>query len=123
VLVDVGAVDDFTDATVKVLFLDGREIGLVRWRNEFYALRNVCPHQSGPVCIGLLRPKLSAVGIDGLRVEEDSPVLSCPWHGWEFEVKTGFSVAGHPYRVGTYPVRVDSGRVKVEVGSTRWKGR
>jgi nitrite reductase (NADH) small subunit len=118
--VDVGALGDFPEASVKIVLVNRREIGLVHWHGQLYALRNLCPHQLGPLCRGLLRPRLmSAGGAEGLRVDEDMPVLACPWHGWEFEVKTGMSLAGHPYRVGTYPVKVEDGRVKIRLGADR----
>jgi nitrite reductase (NADH) small subunit len=119
---DVGSVSEFPEASATVLTIEGREIGLIRWRDVFYALRNICPHQAGPVCAGPLRAKLSAgPRLGNLEVDGDHPVLSCPWHGWEFDVRTGLSVTGHPYRVGTYAVQVKDGRVVVEVGGTKRK--
>jgi nitrite reductase/ring-hydroxylating ferredoxin subunit len=120
VLYDVGAVDDFSDARAKLVSIEGREIGLIRWHDEFFAVRNICPHQAGPVSAGAVRPKLSSVSSLGrLEVDEDCPVLSCPWHGWEFELRSGRSVSGHPYRVGTYPVHLKHGRVLIEVAAFR----
>jgi nitrite reductase/ring-hydroxylating ferredoxin subunit len=120
VLYDVGAVDDFPDARPKLISVEGREIGLIRWHDEFFAVRNICPHQAGPVAAGAVRPKLSSVSASGrLEVDQDCPVLSCPWHGWEFELRSGRSITGHPYRVGTYPVHLKLGRVLIELGAAR----
>ncbi len=51
---------------------DGREIGLFNAEGTIYALENVCPHMGGPLCEG--------------DIEEG--LLTCPWHGWQFDIKT-----------------------------------
>lgn len=109
---DVGSLGDFPEAGVRVVDAGGEEIGVVRWRGELFAVRNVCPHQLGPVARGPLRQRLVADSVGDPRPDPDTPVLACPWHGWEFDVRTGRPLAGVA-RVRTYQVEVEDGRVVV----------
>jgi|1186.fasta_scaffold11960_2 nitrite reductase (NADH) small subunit len=116
-MIEVGRLEDFAERSVTLVTVERVEIGVVRWDGDaVYALRNVCPHAHGPVCAGRLGPKIVAEGSDPLSVAVDDtcPVIACAWHGWEFDVRSGEALcAGSRYRVKTYPVRVDSGRVLV----------
>jgi nitrite reductase/ring-hydroxylating ferredoxin subunit len=121
-LVDVGAVEDFEDGVPRVLTLNGRQVGVVTWHGEVYAVRNICPHQLGPVCTGHTMPLiLSENGV--ARVDEDTLVLVCPWHSWEFEARTGKSLWTDRFRLKTYPAKVEAGRVLVEGGKPEAVGR
>jgi nitrite reductase (NADH) small subunit len=70
------------------------QIGVIRAGGALHAYRNVCPHQGGPVCEGLLVHKVEEViGADrtyrGMRFNENELHIACPWHGWEFNIATG----------------------------------
>ena len=97
------------------------ELGIVRWDgDQVHALRNVCPHAGGPVCEGRLGPRIVASAADPLRLEVDEtcPVVTCAWHGWEFDARDGRALAPGPrLRVRTYPVRIEDGTVLVDLGS------
>jgi nitrite reductase (NADH) small subunit len=117
VRVDVGGENEFEEGAVRLVEVGRRSIGIVRWRGAVHALRNLCPHQGGPACRGLLRPLLkpdSAIG--GIALDEERLVLSCPWHGWEFDVVTGQSLWDDTCKLGKYRVAVESGRVLIEIG-------
>lgn len=113
---DLGRLEDYPDGAVTLLDVKGREVGVVRWGSDLYAVGNVCPHQSGPVCAGLVRPAIVSGGGPGrLGLAEEVPVLACPWHGWEFDARTGACIAGGRGVVNTYPVRADGDRLVVEL--------
>ncbi len=92
----------------KIVEIDGRSIGIFNVNGEFYALRNICPHQFAPLCLGKVtgynRP--SAVGVyDWTREGE---IIRCPWHAWEFDIKTGKSIFNpHKVKTRSYPVTVE----------------
>ena len=109
---DVGALDEFPEAGVRVVDAGGEEVGVIRWRGEVFAVRNLCPHQLGPVARGPVRSRLAAEAVGAMCVEQETPILACPWHGWEFDVRTGRPLAGSA-RVRTYSVEVEAGRVVV----------
>jgi nitrite reductase/ring-hydroxylating ferredoxin subunit len=119
VLTDVGAIDDFEEGRVRMVRIQGREIGLFRWSNAFFAVRNICPHESGPLCNGPLEHQIISSEVGTLSVDPEVPVLTCPWHGWEFNLLSGQSLTDPAYRVAVYPVRIDAGRVLVELGRSR----
>lgn len=124
-LVDVGSVEDFPDRAMRVVEVDGREIGICRWGSEFFAMRNRCPHQGAPVCRGFLQTRLDSRATPaGVEVETDpeEPVILCGWHRWEFSLRTGESAWDATYRVRTYPVRVDRSRVLVQLRTERRHG-
>ena len=80
--------------------LDGIRIALVRVGGTVYACGDVCAHQGGPLSEG----KLNAFR------------LACPWHGWIYDVRTGVcAFPGRGASVPSYPIRVDSGEIWVEL--------
>jgi nitrite reductase/ring-hydroxylating ferredoxin subunit len=114
---DVAAMDELVEAKPKIVTVAGREIGIVRWRDEVFALRNICPHQFGPVCGGYAMPMLTSDMAGTIDVDEDRLVVVCPWHNWEFDARTGHAAwADAPYKLKTYPVKLESGRVYVDAG-------
>jgi 3-phenylpropionate/trans-cinnamate dioxygenase ferredoxin subunit len=82
---------------------------------EFFALRNRCPHQGGPLCIGPLGGFVSSSGPGDYSVSRRGEILRCPWHGWEFDVRTGQSwFDPRRVRVRSYDVAIESGIVDIE---------
>ena len=74
------------------------------------SLRNACPHQGGPLCSGLLTGFLEASVPGDYQYTRRGEILRCPWHGWEFDVKTGQSwFDPDRTRVRSYPVSVEKG--------------
>lgn len=117
--VDVGAVEEFVEGRPRVVQLSGREVGVLAWRGEVFAVRNICPHQYGPVCRGSAMPLIVSDQEGVMDLDENTPVIICPWHGWEFEARTGRAAWGEsPYKLKTYPVKIEAGRVLVDPGRT-----
>jgi 3-phenylpropionate/trans-cinnamate dioxygenase ferredoxin subunit len=75
----------------KVVTVAGRSIGIFNIDGEFFALRNRCPHQGGALCEGRLWGVLTASAPGEFSYEPRREILTCPWHGWEFHVRTGQS--------------------------------
>ena len=66
----VGKVSDFANGDRKIIDVNGKSIGVFRVDDQFYAIRNRCPHQFGPLCLGharaaggLRRPRRRAAGL------------------------------------------------------------
>jgi nitrite reductase/ring-hydroxylating ferredoxin subunit len=118
--VDVGAVEDFPEGTIRIVTARGREIGVSHWDGAFYALRNLCPHQSAPLCAGRLISAIESGGAVGLvESENGAPVIACPWHGWEFRVDNGHSMWDDGYKVRAFSVEISNGRVLVDLSVGR----
>jgi nitrite reductase (NADH) small subunit len=112
---DVGAVSDFAERELTIAQVGGRAVGIVRWDGAVYAISNVCTHQRGPLCHGTLSARLTAATPGTMDVDDDTPVIACPWHGWEFDVRSGRALWDERYAVRTYAVSVASGRVLVDL--------
>jgi len=119
VTVDVGPVTDFEDRRFRIVKAGAHEVGVLRWSGRFFAVHNRCPHQKGPVCLGIVSGRLGGSVPGSMNVDEETPVLSCPWHGWEFDLAQGRAVWDQNYALKTVPVRVEDGRVLLEVGKGR----
>jgi nitrite reductase/ring-hydroxylating ferredoxin subunit len=121
--IDIGDLDSFPDRRVRVVSAANRDIGVVRWGDCLYAVRNVCPHQGAELCKGKLE-SFVAVGDEGsIESDRQRPILVCPWHRWEFDVITGAAVTDPKQRVATYPVEVKAGRVLVRIRGARDRPR
>jgi 3-phenylpropionate/trans-cinnamate dioxygenase ferredoxin subunit len=104
----VGRVAEIPPGGRKIVTLEGRSIGVFNVRGTFYALRNACPHQAGPLCRGTITGLLTATDQRTLTLAHDGEIIRCPWHGWEFDLTSGRSVFNpHRLRVRTYPVTVE----------------
>jgi 3-phenylpropionate/trans-cinnamate dioxygenase ferredoxin subunit len=117
-VVDLGPEEDFPDRTLRQVHAGGVEIAVCRWGTEILAVRSRCPHQGAPLAQGFLQVALSSrLTPDGLEVDADAaePVVLCPWHRWEFSLRSGESVCPG-YRVRAYPVHIDDGRVLIRTG-------
>jgi nitrite reductase/ring-hydroxylating ferredoxin subunit len=90
----VGKVSDFANGDRKIIDVNGKSIGVFRVDDQFYALRNRCPHQFGPLCVGSLAPRAASTGPGEVRVDDGPPLIACPWHGWEYDLATGQSFMG-----------------------------
>src|SRR3954464_13592377 len=90
----VGKISEFQDGDRRIIFHGEHEIGVFRENGEFFAYSNYCLHQGGPACEGLtiakvekrLREDKTSVG---LFFSETAMNFVCPWHGYEFDLKTG----------------------------------
>lgn len=88
----------------------GRSIGIFNVGGEFYALRNQCPHAGGPLCEGVLSGFVHSEVPGEYSYLRRGEILRCPWHQWEFDVKTGQSWFDPvKTRVRAYEVTFESG--------------
>ena len=87
----VAPVAEIPPGTHKVFTVGGRPIGIFNLDGEFYGLLNRCPHRGGPMCEGQLVGELNSHRPGEYLRTGDRTFLECPWHGWEFDVKTGQS--------------------------------
>jgi nitrite reductase (NADH) small subunit len=77
----------------KTVTIDGKSISIFNVQGEFYALRDVCPHQGAPLGKGkIVGIHECGENLDDIRLVKQGEVIRCPWHGWEFDIKTGQSI-------------------------------
>jgi nitrite reductase (NADH) small subunit len=77
----------------------GKIIAVYRVGDDYFAMDGICPHAGGPLGAGSL----------------DGCVVTCPWHGWQFDVTTGAHCLSDRIRQTTYPVRIEGDDICVEL--------
>lgn len=106
----VATVTEIAPGARKIVEVAGRSIGIFNIEGEVFALRNRCPHQGGPLCLGVLWGSVTATVPGEYQYGRPGEIVRCPWHGWEFDVRTGQSwVDPQRLRVRRYEVRVEDG--------------
>ncbi|MGE3267849.1 MAG: Rieske (2Fe-2S) protein [Chloroflexota bacterium] len=111
----VGTIDEIPPGSRKIVEIDGRTVGIFNVKGELFALLNRCPHQAAPLCegrtFGFLRPGL----VGEFNYARPGEMLRCPWHGWEFDLRTGQSWFDPKLvRVRRYDVKVEPGTALLE---------
>jgi nitrite reductase (NADH) small subunit len=94
---EAGRTTETESGRARVVYLRGIEIALFNVNGDFYAVDNLCPHEGGPLVAGTIR----------------GMVLTCPWHRWQFDLKTGCSPVNPAIQVQTYPVQIEGERIKI----------
>jgi nitrite reductase/ring-hydroxylating ferredoxin subunit len=97
--VTVARVEDVPPGTLHCVRAGEEEITLARCEDGFYAVQGHCLHLQGPLCEGRL----------------EGSVLTCPWHGWQYDVRTGQHEFDLAIQLRTYDVQVEDGEVRVLV--------
>lgn len=87
----VARVDELPPGSRKVVTVGGREVGVFNVGGEFFAVLNRCPHQAGPLCQGTLVGELTSSKPGEYEFSREGEILKCPWHQWEFDLRTGQS--------------------------------
>lgn len=106
----VGREEEIPEGGRKIVEIGKRSIGVFRVGGAFYALLNVCPHQFAPLCAGRICGYSPPSAVGEFRYEREGEIIRCPWHGWEFDIKTGRSIFNpHAVRTASYRVVVGEG--------------
>lgn len=98
--VRVAAETELHEGAGTVVHADGRAIALFRVEGRCYATQNACPHQGGPLGEGKMKDH----------------VVTCPWHGWTWDVRTGANQRNPKLRkLECFAVEVEGGEVFIEL--------
>ncbi|HEX5709383.1 MAG TPA: non-heme iron oxygenase ferredoxin subunit [Pyrinomonadaceae bacterium] len=99
-LVTVGRVEDVPEGRGATVELNGgKELALYHTGGRFYAVENFCPHRGAPLA-------------DGELIGES---VTCDWHGWRFDLRTGACLNRPDEPIETYEVVVEDGWLKIRV--------
>jgi nitrite reductase/ring-hydroxylating ferredoxin subunit len=115
-IVDVGSTDDFVPEKPRVCNVKGREVVVVNSGDEWFGVRNVCPHQTETLALGRVRPEIKTGAQLGRYRATTRMLIACPRHVWAFDLRTGHCVVDPTLRVRAYTVSVEDGRVLVDDG-------
>lgn len=97
--VKVATVSELKPGEGKVVEVNGEQVALFNVDGEFFAISNTCAHRGGPLGEGYL----------------EGDIVTCPWHGWRFNVKTGNNAIMPNVKVPSYQVKVEGNDVLVSV--------
>jgi nitrite reductase/ring-hydroxylating ferredoxin subunit len=109
----VATTDEIAPGTCKIVAVSGREIGVFNVHGEFYALVNRCPHEGAALCLGPVLGRFTADRPGDYRLTRHGEMLRCPWHGWEFDIRTGICTADRTRRVIRYTAEIRGNDVVV----------
>lgn len=97
--VKVAKKSELPDDTGTCVQAGGRDIALFKVDGKVYAIDSICPHAGGPIAEG---------GLNG-------DMAMCPWHGWEFSVKTGECAFNSEIKQEKFEVKEDGDDIYVKV--------
>jgi nitrite reductase (NADH) small subunit len=80
--------------------VEDRIVALFNVDGTIYALDGVCPHQGGPLGKGCLT----------------GTIITCPWHGWQFDVRSGQHSLSRSIRQPAFPARIEGGAIWIDLG-------
>ncbi len=105
----VARASELPDGERRIITHDGLEIGVFHWQGAYYAYRNLCLHQGGPACEGVIMHKVEDVlGPDltwhGQKFSGEEAHFVCPWHGYEYDIRTGECAADRRLKLQSYEV-------------------
>ena len=98
-LVKVGEVSELASGQGRLVQVDGQDIALFNVGGTYYAMSAICPHEAGPLHEG----------------DVDGDTIICPWHGYDFNVKTGECSLDGGLRVTTFGVKTEGNGLFIEV--------
>ncbi len=106
----VAAASEIPPGGRKLFTIKGRPIAVFNLGGEYFGLLNRCPHQGGSLCEGVQTGLLTSPSPGEYVSSRGGEILRCPWHGWEFDIRTGQSYC-EPDRIRArqYPVEVAAG--------------
>jgi nitrite reductase/ring-hydroxylating ferredoxin subunit len=106
----VATVDQIPPGERMLVTVGGREIGIFNVRGEYFAIGNRCPHNGASLCKGRIVGLVEAAEPGSYQFSRRGELLRCPWHGWEFDLRTGKSWC-EPDRtkVRSYDLKVEQG--------------
>ena len=91
--------DELRTGECKAVSIGPHTVALCNVNGEFYAMDNTCPHRGGPLGDGTLA----------------GPVITCPWHGWQFDVMTGQNRANAGCSIRLFETRTTGDAVEVRI--------
>jgi len=98
--IDAGEAAEVPARGARVLRVEGHDIAVFRTSaGEIYALQDQCPHRGGPLSQGIVH----------------GDCVTCPLHDWVINLSTGQATGADEGATPTYPVRVEAGRVLIQI--------
>ena len=100
----LGPSEEIADEASQIFTVEGREIGVFRRDGEWFAIDNHCPHKGASLSVGSC----------------DKTTVSCPWHHWKFDLRTGEAIGRPGFNVSTHTIEERDGELWVTLSEEPW---
>jgi nitrite reductase (NADH) small subunit len=97
--VTVARVGEIAAGAARLVTVGERWVGLFNLDGHYHAVDNLCLHRGGPLCEGAIR----------------GTVVTCPWHGWQFELTTGALIQDPKVGVSRHETRIAGDEIQVRL--------
>lgn len=97
----IGTKDNFKENGGQEVVVDGREIAVFRINEQFFAIKNICPHKGWKLHEGFVNGNTNSV--------------KCPGHSWEFNVKTGEYLGNPNIKIRAFPIIKEGNNIYIEI--------
>ena len=92
--------NELAPGTIREFQVEGKAVALANVGGKYYAINNTCLHRGGPLGQGVL----------------EGAVVTCPWHGWQYDVTSGKAALNPAVAVACFPVEVRGDDIWVDAG-------
>jgi nitrite reductase/ring-hydroxylating ferredoxin subunit len=106
--VDVCALEDLSDETLREVRIGNLRAAAVLRDGRVYVIQAQCPHRGGPLARGAIRSRVTG----DMVLDNEHPVVTCPWHNFEFSLDTGNALWDPKLCIRTFECEVVDGRVR-----------
>jgi nitrite reductase/ring-hydroxylating ferredoxin subunit len=111
----VATVDQIPPDKRMLVTAGGREIAIFNVGGEFFGIGNRCPHNGASLCKGRVVGLVEACEPGSYQLSRRGELVRCPWHGWEFDLRTGKSQCEPDQtKVRSYDLKVEPGSALTE---------
>jgi 3-phenylpropionate/trans-cinnamate dioxygenase ferredoxin component len=95
----VASLSELQDGSIRTLELDGKKLAVARIGGAFHVIENTCCHRGGPLGEGTLADN----------------IVTCPWHGWRFDVATGACLNNPAAKIARFETKVENDQLFVKL--------
>ncbi len=95
--VSVAKIEDIAPGQGRTVSVGTKKAAVFNIDGTFYAIDDTCLHRGGPLGEGVL----------------EGHFVTCPWHGWKYDIRTGEMTMNPSARIGCYPARTEAGEIQV----------
>jgi len=92
--------EEVPPGTIREFALEGKVVAVANVGGKLFAINNVCLHRGGPLGEG----------------ELEGQHVTCPWHGWQYDVTSGKLTTNPAVGVETFPVEVRGDDIFIDIG-------
>ncbi|MEF3304592.1 Rieske (2Fe-2S) protein [Paenibacillus sp. GYB003] len=111
----VGKADQIPEGRHRVFDVLGKSVVIYNIQGQYFAFLNYCPHQGAAICRGEVCGTNLPSGVYEYAFGKEGEIVRCPWHGWEFDIKTGKSLVRNDMRLRRYEVVVTGDMLGVRI--------